>query len=157
MTATATKKRMQVLTTRLGDWSAIEDEDTPFLDDEMSPGEKRILCTLVEKSEPLPYPLKTLEMAKGPAEQVYDIPEEDKAALLPTLYPFTPCPDLDDEIFDLHEETLFRFREAQVIRYRDRNLLVSPHYAHSGGMTVDFLPKGSATQKQSVCIQAIKE
>ena len=152
-----TKKRMQVLTTSLGDLSAVKDEDTPFQDDEMSPGEKRILCTLVEKSDPLPYPLKTLEMAKGPAEQVYDIPEEDKDRVFEEIYPFVPCPDLDDEIFDLHEETLFRFREAQVIRYRERNLLVSPHYAHGGGMTVDFLPKENAAQKQTVCIQAIKE
>ena len=157
MTATATKKRMQVLTTSLGDRSAIEDEDTLSQDDEMSPSEKGILCTLVEKSDPLPYPLKTLEMAKGPAEQVYDIPEEDKDRVFEVIYPFVPCPDLDDEIFDLHEEKLFRFREAQIIRYRDRNLLVSPHYAHSGGMTVDFLPKENAVQKQSVCIQAIKE
>ena len=157
MTATATKKRMQVLTTSFRSLSAIEDEDTPFQDDEMSPGEKRILCALVEKSEPLPYPLKTLEMAKGPAEQVYDIPEEDKARVFEEIYPFTPCPDLDDELFDLHEEKLFRFREARVIRCRDRNLLVSPHYAHSGGMTVDFMPKENAARKESVSMQKIKE
>ena len=157
MTATATKKRMQVLTTSLGNCPAIEDEDTPFQDDEMSPSEKRILCTHVEKSDPLPYPLKTLEMAKGPAEQVYDIPEEAKAAVFGEVWPFHGCPALDDLRFDIHEQRLFKFREAQVIRHNGRNLIVSPYYAHSGGMTVDFMPPEVAESEDRACVLTTKE
>ena len=125
---------------------------------EMSEPEKQMLCIVVEESEPLPYPLKPLKMDSGPAEEVYDIPEEDKAKVFEEVWPFQPCPTLDDERFDLHEQKVFKFRDAQVIRYKGRNLIVSPYYAHSGGMAVDFMPAECAESKgTSTCIQTAKE
>ena len=123
---------------------------------EMSEPEKQMLCIIVKESEPLPYPLKPLKMAYGPDEQVYDIPEEDKSKVFEEVYPFQPCPALDDERFDLHEQKVFKFREAQVIRHNGRNLVVSPFYSHSGGMVVDFMPPECATGGSQTCAQAIK-
>ena len=136
---------------------AVENPDSPS-NDEMSLPEKQMLCIVVKESEPLPYPLKQLKMSRGPAEEVYDIPEEDKAKVFEEVWPFQPCPALDDERFDLHEQKLFKFHEAQVIRHKGRNLIVSPYYAHSGGMAVDFLPAECADSKGTpTCIQTAKE
>ena len=124
---------------------------------EMSRPEKQMLCIIVKESEPLPYPLKPLKMAHGPDEQVYDIPDEDKAAVFGEVWPFHGCPALDDLRLDLHEQRLFKFREAQVIRYDGRNLIVSPFYAHSGGMAVDFLPPECAEAEEQTAAMEIKE
>ena len=124
--------------------------------EEMSEPEKEMLCIIVKESEPLPYPLKPLKMAYGPDEQVYDIPEEDKATVFPEVYPFQPCPALDDLRLDLHEQKVFKFREAQVIRYNGRNLIVSPFYQKSGGMAVDFLPPECAASEGTTCFQTAK-
>ncbi len=110
---------------------------------EMSLPEKQMLCLIVAESDPLPYPLNPLRMAAGPDEQVYDIPEEAKAAVFGEVWPFHGCPALEDERFDIHENKVFVFRDAQIIRYKGRNLMVSPYYAQSGGMAVDFLPPES--------------
>ena len=125
---------------------------------EMSGPEKEMLCMIVKESEPLPYPLKPLKMAYGADEEVYDIPDEDKATVFPEVWPFHGCPALDDLRLDLHDQRLFKFREAQVIRYNGRNLIVSPYYARSGGMAVDFLPAECAeSEDNTTCIQTAKE
>ena len=123
---------------------------------EMSEPEKQMLCMIVKESEPLPYPLKPLKMAYGADEEVYDIPDEDKANVFPELWPFKPCPALDDERFDIHEQKCFVFRDAQITRYKGRNLIVSPFYQRSGGMAVDFMPPECATGGSQTCAQAIK-
>ena len=125
--------------------------------DEMSGPEKQMLCIIVNESDPLPYPLKPLKMAYGPDEQVYDIPEEVKAAVFGEVWPFHGCPALDDLRFDLHEQKVFKFRDAQVIRHNGRNLIVSPYYAHSGGMTVDFMPPEVADSEDKACVLTTKE
>ena len=66
-----------------------------------------------------------------------------KAAVFREVWPFYGCPALEDERFDIHENKVFVFRDAQIIRYKGRNLMVSPYYAQSGGMAVDFLPPES--------------
>jgi len=105
----------------------------------MSMPEKEILCTLLEEEAPLDYPLRALRMASGPDAQEYVIPEEDKADVLQELYPFVNCPKLDDKLFDLHEGRFFTVRDYKVIREMGRNFLVSPYYASSGGMVVDWI------------------
>ena len=69
---------------------------------------------------------------------------------------FFPAPAPDSEVFDLHEQRLFKFREAQVIRHNGRNLIVSPFYQKSGGMAVDFMPPETADSKGTTCIQTAK-
>ena len=61
-------------------------------------------------------------------------------------------------IFDLHERRTFKVRDSLVIRYKERNLIVSPFYQKSGGMAVDFLPAECAESKgTTTCIQTAKE
>ena len=160
MTATATntqteKRRRKVYTAMLKKDSGTRKPSAT--EEEMSVPEKSILCSIVRESDELPYPLKPLEMAFGPAERVYDIPEEAKADVLRDVWPFTECPAMDDERYDLHESKYFRFREAQVIRYKGRNLMVSPYYAHSGGMAVDFLTREAVEDTDSPCIMTTRE
>ena len=59
---------------------------------------------------------------------------------LDKVYPFMPCPKIGDTLYDLHEGRSFSVRDYKVIRENGRNLLVSPYYARSGGMVVDWMP-----------------
>ena len=136
--------------------SAEKDETPRNTAAEMSVPEKAMLCMMVDEAPELPYPRKPLTMAYGPDEEVYDIPEDAKSQVLDDLYPFCPAPLPDSQIFDLHEQKLFVFREAQVIRHKNRNLIVSPFYAHSGGMAVDFLPPECAEAEDKSCVQTAK-
>ncbi|MBO4620353.1 MAG: hypothetical protein J5654_09620 [Victivallales bacterium] len=122
---------------------------------EISDPEKSMLEIILKEAEPLPYELKELEMSDGTIEQEYDIPECDKASVLNDLYPFDPCPKLDEELFDLHEQKAFAVRDYRVIRCRKRNMVVSPYYPHSGGMVVDWMPTED-TASSSVVVKFSK-
>ena len=106
---------------------------------EMSLHEKDILCMMFGESCKLDYPLKPLKMAYGKPEQVYEIPEEDKEKVLNDLWPFSDRPAMDETLYDIHEDALFVFKDAQVIRCRGRNMIVSPYFKKTGGMLVDFV------------------
>jgi hypothetical protein len=96
----------------------------------------------VEYSEPLlPYPLRTVQTAQGPAK-VYDIPEQKKGAVLEKLYPFIPLPSLVDEMEDIHAEKTFRVKDFMVVREGQMNFLVSPYYFESGGSVIDWVSVG---------------
>lgn len=106
---------------------------------EMSIQEKDVICRMTEETDQLEYPLKELQMAYGKPEQVYEIPEKDKEKVLKDLWPFAGCPAIDETLYDIHEDATFVFRDAQVIRCRGRNIIVSPYYQKTGGMIVDFV------------------
>ncbi|MFA6724995.1 MAG: hypothetical protein WCS95_10010 [Lentisphaeria bacterium] len=110
----------------------------------MSPQEKEILRIIIAESEPLPFETRSLTMACGPDALEYVIPDSAKGDLLKKLYPFFPVPDIDAMMFDLHEDRLFRVRDFKVIREDGRNYLVSPYYARSGGMVIDWLKEEDA-------------
>ncbi|MFA6930690.1 MAG: hypothetical protein WCT05_10200 [Lentisphaeria bacterium] len=110
----------------------------------MSSTEKRILSSIMSPEPPLPYPIRSLPMRFGPAAQEYVIAEADREFLLKKLYPFFPCPGLHEVRFDLHEEKYFKVGEFKVIRENSRNFLVSPYYAHSGGMVIDWMDEQNA-------------
>jgi len=111
----------------------------------MSPQEHDILNVLVRESEPLPFPTAILKMSVGPDVEEYVIPEEQKQEILEKVYPFMPCPKVGDTLYDLHECRKFNVRDFKVIRENGRNLLVSPYYARSGGMVVDWMPDEMAS------------
>ncbi len=114
----------------------------PAEDGEMSKGEKDLYCMILpEVQSELDYPLQELEMAFGPAEQEYIIPDKDKEKVLKDLWPLkSTFPGIDEEWFDLHSQKEFRIRDYRVIRCRERNMLVAPDYPHTGGMLVDWMP-----------------
>lgn len=105
----------------------------------MSQTEKRILASIIDSGPALPYPLRVLPMRYGPPAQEYVIPDMEREAVLRQLYPFYPCPGLQEIRFDLHEEKNFRVVDYKVIRENGRNFLVSPYYSHSGGMVIDWM------------------
>jgi hypothetical protein len=107
--------------------------------DVMSAIEKRILRSIIDESDILPYPTRPLAMSVGPDAQEYIIPKRDKAKVLGELYPFYPVPAINDTMLCLHEGKNFKVARFKVIREDNRNYLVSPHYAHSGGMVIDWV------------------
>ncbi len=107
--------------------------------DVMSEMEKRVLQAIMPESEPLPYPTRTLVMSIGPDAEEYVIPEGAKGQVLRDLYPFSCPPDISETMVDIHENKPFRVGDFKVIREDKRNYLVSPYYAKSGGMVIDWI------------------
>ncbi len=92
----------------------------------------------------LPYRTECLNVAHGEKPFVYrDIPEKEKAALLKVLFPFCDNIEMDDTVYDMHQDKEFKFGDAMIIYepWNGYNYLVSPYYPVSGGMAVDFLSK----------------
>ena len=87
----------------------------------------------------LDYPSREAVKDGGKTIEVYDIPKEDREAVLQELYLFEPCPRLDDTLFDLHEGRAFQVRDFLVVREDDSNFAVSPYYLHSGGTDLDWV------------------
>jgi len=88
----------------------------------------------------LPFPTRTVEVGGGEAVDEYVIPDDKRAEVLESLYPFTPVPSLDDVCFDLHAGRNFSVRDFRVTREHGMNFLVSPYYFESGGTVIDWMP-----------------
>lgn len=115
--------------------------------DEWSAPEKRMMCMIVKESPQIDYPLISEKNAAGGMECVYDISglsNAEKLELFDKHFPF-----LIDEVernegrydryFDLHSGKTYSRAQFGVIRYKGRNLLVSPDYLATGGMAVDMI------------------
>jgi hypothetical protein len=87
----------------------------------------------------LPFPTRPLKVHDAVVEE-YIIPEDKKAEVLEQLYLFDPVPDLDDELYDIHEDKTFIVREFRVTWEDGHNWLVSPYYPLSGGTVIDWMP-----------------
>ena len=92
-----------------------------------------------------PEPRLSFPILKAPAawgyREEYEIPMNQKAAVLKKLYPFDPVPKMDDVMFDLHAEKTFRVSDFRVVRDGGMNMLVSPYYPESGGTVIDWMPE----------------
>ena len=86
---------------------------------------------------PLPFPIKIVPSASGPV-RIYEIPDDQKEAVLAQLYIFRPLPSLDDVMEDIHAEKEFRVREFLVAREGEMNVLASPFYLEAGGTVIDW-------------------
>ncbi len=95
----------------------------------------------------LPFKTRKLE-AHGRTVEEYLIPAAMKRVVFEILYPFRPVPRLGEVLYDLHEEKLFVARDYMVIRDMGMNLLVSPYYASSGGMVIDWAPADRADENE---------
>ena len=102
--------------------------------------ERNMLKRITGPLPKLDYPSREAVKDGGKTIEVYNIPEEDREAVLQELYLFEPCPRLDDTLFDLHEGRAFRVRDFLVVREDDSNFAVSPYYLHSGGTILDWIP-----------------
>jgi len=121
--------------TNTNDWK----DTAASQDGEMSLREKEICMIMVGKQPKLSFPLKELVCADGTEQLVYEIPEAQKEAVYDELWSYVPKPKIDDVMYDLHEEKVFKVRDFIVIRWRGCNLIASPYFAHSGGMMIDFV------------------
>lgn len=101
---------------------------------ERSLPEKEIYKQIWVEEEPLDYPLREHE-----GEMVYEIPDEDKPAILRLLWPFVKTPALDAPLMDIHEGKMTCLRNCQVIRFGNYNIIVSEFYFISGGCVVDLV------------------
>ena len=102
-------------------------------------GERKLLMKLTGPQEPLAYPTEDLEMSNGCVVKKYVIPDSDKEKVLAALYPFAPCPNLDEVRLDIHTEKRFTVRDFMVTREGDLNVLVTPYYAEAGGTVLDWM------------------
>jgi hypothetical protein len=100
-------------------------------------------------SDPLlPFPIKVVPSPSGPV-RIYDIPDDQKQAVLEKLYILRPVPSLDDLMEDIHAEKRFRVREFLVAREGEMNVLASPYYLEAGGTVIDWWPVRRARKKRS--------
>lgn len=89
--------------------------------------------------ERLPYPTKPMYFADGSYVEEFIIPDEDKEIVLEQLYPFSPIPNLNDEMEDLHSGKKFLVKEFRVTWEHGMNYLVTPFYPESGGTVIDWV------------------
>ena len=101
--------------------------------------EPMLLLRITGPQERLDYPTEMLKMSNDCEVERYIIPDEDKAKVLDTLYPFLEAPSLDDERIDIHANKSFKVRDYIVTREGDGNFLVSPYYAEAGGTVLDWV------------------
>ena len=101
--------------------------------------EKDIYCTAVEEQEKLPFPTHTVENDVFADEEVYDIPANRIEEALKKSWIFTDIPSINDERLDIHEDSVFKLKDIQIIRYNNRNIICSPYYFKSGGTILDFI------------------
>ncbi len=120
----------------------------------MSPTEKQCLNEIINESLPLNFPVRKLKMAIGPDAIEYIIPRKEKEAVLNALYPFSKTPSMNDTRYCLHEGKEFKVRNFKVIREDNRNYMVSPDYANTGGMVIDWIePEDVATDEPIITPQ----
>ena len=104
-----------------------------------SAAERTIMRQVVKVSDPLPYPLKPLKLANGGIDQMYDIPGNDKERVV------LQCCAMDilrskKACVDIHSGKSVLPKDANVIRWMDRNIVVCPDFANTGGMECDIAP-----------------
>lgn len=110
---------------------------------ERSLPEKEMIAQIMDEAPPLPYKLvrhKTEYNGEVVMEdRIYIIPDDKKQEVLEALWCFTPTPKLEDVFFDIHENKCFTLKDYRVIRWKGRNIIVSPYYLKSGGTILDFV------------------
>ncbi|MFZ2053236.1 MAG: hypothetical protein WAU81_03465 [Candidatus Aminicenantales bacterium] len=89
--------------------------------------------------ERLPFPLRTVPTELGPVA-VYEIPDDQKPAVIKLLYPFRPLPGLEDVMEDVHAGKTFKVKDFVVTREGRMNVLASPYYLEHGGTVIDWIP-----------------
>ena len=138
-------------TSKLTDKSIVPDYNPA---NSLGAAERQLLIRLTGPQEPLDYPMEDMEMANGCIVKRYVIPDTDKEKVLAALYPFTPCPTLDEVRLDIHTEKKFTVRDFMVTREGDGNFLVTPYYAEAGGTVLDWIkcPKADEDEDDDVII-----
>lgn len=107
--------------------------------EELGMPERQLILSVTGPQKRLDYPTKKEINSLGKEIEVYIIPQEDKQAVLEKLYFFTPVPNMDTTLFDLHQQKTFTVRDFIVTRENEGNILVSPYYLETGGTMLDWI------------------
>lgn len=117
--------------------------------------EKMQIMLVLKEEERLPYPTKVVHSDIYRDEEVYIMPDENKKTLLTILWPFVEAPEMDELLYDIHEDSYTYFKDCQIIRWNDRNIIVSEFYFHSGGTCLDLV-KYPEWKDSEIVVQTLK-
>ena len=106
---------------------------------ERSLPEKEIIRQIQNEEEKLPYELEVRHDDEYGDECVYAIPDEEKYECLKKCWPFIGCPKPSTKVLDLHSGETFLFKDALIIRWENRNVVVCPEYFRTGGTCLDVV------------------
>jgi len=109
-------------------------------DNPLGRDERGILMAMYGPQPRLGYPTRPLRMSNGCVVEEYVIPDNEREGVLEKLYPFVGRPSLDDEMLDLHSDSVFTVRDFLVIREGTLNFIAAPKYAEAGGTVLDWFP-----------------
>jgi len=127
--------------------------------EEWSGNEKGMITAFMDKSPMLEWPLKPIRLGNGTTEDVYDIPEDKAYDELRKCWPFEEesFPPRGGKLYDVHEKTSIIIDKCLILRYMDRNIVVSPYYPKSGGTVLDLVAfDDQAHEKGDVIVCARK-
>jgi hypothetical protein len=91
---------------------------------------------------PLPFPIKVVPSATGPI-QIYEIPDDQKEAILEQLNIFRPVPSLDDDLDLLLERQLGGLAPAFALLLENGVGGLTFHL--SGPQSLSVVPQGHAS------------
>lgn len=94
----------------------------------------------------LPYDTRPLYFPDGSSVEEFIIPDEDRELVLAQLYPFSPVPQLTDQLIDIHVDKVFTVKDFRVTWEHGMNYLVSPYYPEGGGTVIDWWNESAATE-----------
>jgi len=114
--------------------------------DEWSKDEKFVLCQMIPKERILPFALEPITCANGAVEYLYKISPTRIRAALELCHGTEGLLDTKKEIFDLHSKKTVTVDDLRILRYKGRNIVVSPYYAESGGMLVDLIDRSDINE-----------
>ncbi len=117
------------------------DNMTPDInpDNPLGYDERRMLMAMFGPQPRLGYPTRPLRMPNGCVVEEYVIPDGEREGVFEQLYPFIDRPSLDDEMLDLHTDSVFKVRDFLAIREGGLNFIASPRYAEAGGTVLDWI------------------
>lgn len=133
------KRLTQDFGSNLVQWSAINWPRNPQLIPHFSASSLKVIRQKRGENMKLPFPTRIVQTSQGEIEE-YIIPEDKKAEVLNSLYPFEGVPSLDEERYDLHAEKNFKVKDYRVTWEEGMNYLVSPYYFEGGGTVIDWMP-----------------
>lgn len=107
---------------------------------EYSKNEKFVLCEVISKEKKLPFDLEPVTCANGAVEYMY---KNDPGFVRAAVMACKETKLLFDmkEIYDIHSKQVVTIEQLRILRYKGRNIVVSPYYTKSGGMLVDLIDK----------------
>lgn len=127
--------------------------------EEWSGNEKGMITTFTAKAPMLEWPLKPVRLGNGVTEDVYDIPEDKAYDELRKCWPFEDesFPKKGGKLYDVHAKKHIVIDKCLILRYMDRNIIVSPYYPESGGTVIDLVAfDDQAHEKGDVIVCARK-